>query len=423
MTRTEARPPATRPVHAYYVASLLAYLAHAMVAFGVVTWAQDTTGSTGLSGLAVLTLLSPTLLLALGAGRLADRRDRSTMLVAAQVLLAMTSVAMGIIAGSETDGGWILLPVTTVYGIAMAFALPSRLALIADIADLSALRGITVTSSFLNTAALAAGPPAVGLLGATGGWGLVFAAVVAAWVASTWATVIARVPAPTARRQPSTAAKDSLVDFFRARRDVALIVLLSVSFIVLLVGPLQILVPAFAGAELGLDAAGRGALMGVVGGGIFAGGVLARVTIAATGTRTLLAATGAAMASPIALALCNGVAATSVVLVVIGATAGYVGSIIPSQLQAAADDTLRGRLMAVWVIVRWAMPAFGALLAGTLGAVAGLRPGLVALGALGLTSVALLGPMLLRETKASELPHSPLDRASLTVATRYDVNG
>src|SRR5688500_8345479 len=82
----------------YDGSSVLAYLAHAMAGFAMVTWVHDTTGDSRLAGVAVGALLAPLLVLGLWAGSFADRVSRLRIVVRAQ--LVSVCAGLGLRAGS-----------------------------------------------------------------------------------------------------------------------------------------------------------------------------------------------------------------------------------------------------------------------------------------------------------------------------------
>jgi predicted MFS family arabinose efflux permease len=160
--------------------------------------------------------------------------------------------------------------------------------------------------------------------------------------------------------------------------------------ILLLFGPLQVLVPTFAGEVLDLDNGERGALMGVLGLGIVAGGVAAtRAVRLRRLPRWLVGAAVVAMALPLGLAVAGSVATAAAVLVVVGAAGGFFASVAPGIVQVAVGDDIRGRIMAAYVVVRWGLPALGAATAGLVADVLGLRATLAVYGVAGVLLIAI----------------------------------
>lgn len=425
MTLTEA-PTLVVPLHegeresvrgerVYHASSLLAYLAHAMAGFSVVAWVHDTTGDSRLSGLAVGSLLAPLLVLGLWAGSLADRTSRQRIVSRAQLVSIVASLALAAVAvGAGAPPPVLVVGIALVYGIGMAFIPQTRLAMLANVTSAARLRQATVTVSMVNTVALAAGPAVAGTVAGLAGWPAAFLAIALCWTASTvlaYATPIAGgraapAGAPVAAAPagpPSPPALVGSVGTLRAVRaylrdaDVvrSLIAMVAVS-ILLLFGPLQVLVPTFAGEVLDLGNGERGALMGVLGVGIVVGGVAAtRAVRLRQLPRWLVGTAVVAMALPLALAAAGGIATAAVVLLVMGAAAGFFASVAPGIVQAAVSDDIRGRIMAAYVVVRWGLPALGAATAGLVADTLGLRTTLA--------TYALAGTLLITLTARSFL--------------------
>lgn len=412
---TEATEPPRAGEWWYHGSSGLAYLAHAMAGFAVVTWVHDTTGDSRLAGVAVGALLAPLLVLGLWAGSLADRVSRQRIVVWAQLVSVAASLglwAVSLRVGAPPAG--LVVAIATVYGVGMAFIPQTRLAMLANVTAADRLRQATVTVSMINTFALAAGPAVVGQIATTAGWPAAFLTVAACWAASTVLALCTPAhspsrwpspgrPASHGRRswrrpsgdragtidggQPTAVAPTrgtvgAIASYLRGDAVVRALLGLVAASILLLFGPLQVLVPAFAGEVLALDDGQRGGLMGILGLGIVAGGVAATRLRRDLPQRMVVTA-AVSMALPIALAAAATSATAAIVLFALGATAGFSASVAPGIVQAAVPDEIRGRVMAAYVVVRWGLPALGAAAAGLLADTLGLRRALLAYGLVG----------------------------------------
>jgi MFS family permease len=392
----------------YHASSLLAYLAHAMAGFAVVAWVHDTTGNARLSGLAVGSLLAPLLVLGLWAGSLADRRPRRRIVTRAQLVSVAASLALAAVSlGDGAPAGPLVVGIALVYGVGMAFIPQTRLAMLANVTSPDRLRQATVTVSMVNTVALATGPALVGTIAGAAGWPAAFLAIALCWAGST--VLALRTPVTTASPVAGPAGERGTLRAIRHHLRTApvvrsLIAMVAAS-ILFLFGPLQVLVPAFAGEVLGLGNGERGALMGVLGLGIVAGGVAAtRAARLRRLPRWLVAAALAATVLPLGLAAAATTLTAALVLLLVGATGGFFASVAPGIVQAAVSDDIRGRIMAAYVVVRWGLPALGAACAGIVADALGLRPALAL--------YALTGTVLLALAAHSFLQALRLARAS-----------
>jgi predicted MFS family arabinose efflux permease len=269
----------------------------------------------------------------------------------------------------------------------------------------------------VNTVALAAGPALAGTVAGLAGWPAAFLAIALCWTASTVlavATPISPVAVAGGRAAPAGAlvaaapagspgppgTLRAVGGYLRGAAVVrSLIGMVAVS-ILLLFGPLQVLVPTFAGEVLDLDNGERGVLMGVLGLGIVAGGVAAtRAVRLRRLPRWLVGAAGVAMVLPLGLAIAGSVATAAAVLVVVGAAGGFFASVAPGIVQVAVSDDIRGRIMAAYVVVRWGLPALGAAAAGLVADVLGLRATLALYGVAGVLLIAIPGRTFLRSLR------------------------
>jgi MFS family permease len=380
----------------YHGSSLLAYLAHAMAGFAVVTWVHDTTGDSRLAGIAVGALLAPLLVLGLWAGSLADRVSRQRVVVRAQLVSVAATLGLWAVSlGADVPPAGLIVAIAAVYGVGMAFIPQTRLALLANVTTPERLRQATVTVSVINTVALAAGPAVVGQLAHAGGWPAAFLAIAACWTASTALALLTPVHAATLTTQ-GRGTVAAVATYLRGDAVVRALLGLVAASILLLFGPLQVLVPAFASDVLAMDNGQRGALMAVLGLGIVAGGVAAtRAARLRHLPRWLVATAVLAMALPAALAAASSTSA-AIILFAVGATGGFFASVAPGIVQVSVTDEIRGRVMAAYVVVRWGLPALGAAAAGLLAEVLGLRPTLVVYGLVGTALALTTGRRFLR---------------------------
>jgi MFS family permease len=313
--------------------------------------------------------------------------------------LALWAVSRG--GGAPPTG--LVVAVALVYGLGMAFVPQTRLAMLANVTSPERLRQATVTVSLINTIALAAGPALVGAIAAATSWATAFLAIALCWTASTLLAVVTPTARVSAGAPVERGSVRAIGRYLRGDAVVrSLIGMVAVS-ILFLFGPLQVLVPVFAGDVLGLDDGGRGALMGVLGVGIVIGGVTAlRARRLAHLPRWLVGCALAALLLPLALAGAGSFAAAAVVVLGVGAAGGFFASVAPGIVQTSVGDGIRGRAMAAYVVVRWGLPALGAAGAGLVADAIGLRPALVAYALTG----ALLHTLPARTFLRSVFPHA-----------------
>jgi predicted MFS family arabinose efflux permease len=155
------------------------------------------------------------------------------------------------------------------------------------------------------------------------------------------------------------------------------------------------LAPLYALRDLGLGAGGYGAFLGAAGAGAVTAALL--VTAFARGDRRPWLISGAlAMAVLIAfLAIVQVAAAAFVIAFLLGAAQITLAQNALVSVQRATPDALRGRVMGIWVMVFQGSSLFGAILAGWVAELAGVREALlVSAGALAV--IAILSALALR---------------------------
>lgn len=155
------------------------------------------------------------------------------------------------------------------------------------------------------------------------------------------------------------------------------------------------LAPLFTPGELGLGADGYGAFVGASGAGAVVAALL--VTAFARGDRRIWLISGAlSMAALIgSLALVDLVVVAFALAFLIGASQIILAQNALISVQTATPDALRGRVMGIWVMTFQGASLFGAILAGGLAELAGVR-GALFLSAAALAVIGMLAAVALR---------------------------
>lgn len=179
---TVSTPPTHQPPHRPGTArAALAYPAFRTLFVGtalssVGTWMQNftlpayldaRTGSAGLVGLMVFFQLGPLLLLSIPAGILADRLDRTRLVIAMQVVMLVMSVVLAILVATDTPL-WTIFAAQLAIGIANTVNAPAFSASIPMLVDRSDLPGAVSLNSAMINGSRIAGPALAALLAALG---------------------------------------------------------------------------------------------------------------------------------------------------------------------------------------------------------------------------------------------------------------
>jgi MFS family permease len=411
---TSRLPPAlrVRDFGLFWLGALAAGLATQMTAVAV-GWQVYAIHRHALDlGLIGLVEFAPLPLLALPAGQLADRFQRSLVYA---VSIAMTgAVAAGLLV--VTIGGatelWPFLALAAATGVALALGNPASRSLTPMLVPLDLLAGaITIRSIGIQTATIAG--PAIG--------GLVFAldaklvyVLAIGLLALALVSVLALRepsyrPAGAEPEPPSTA--QLLGGLHLIRNTPVLLGAITLDLFAVLFGGAVALLPLFARSVLHTGPAGLGVLRSAPAIGALAAGVaLAQRPIGARSGRALLLAVAAFGASMIVFGLSKWFAVSAVALAASGAADMVSMNIRSMTVALASPDALRGRVTAVEMVFISASNELGAFESGAAAALVGAVPAVVAGGILTIALAALwptLFPALARMDRLEHLRPRP----------------
>ncbi len=344
------------------------------IAIGWLTW--ELTSSGLWLGIIAFADFFPVFLIGPLAGAAADRWDRlrvvkvsqTISLVQATVLLALT------LSGHITIT--LLVVLTALQGVVVAFNQPARLALVPSLvthADMSA--AVALNAVIFNLARFV-GPILAGFAIVWSGVAAAFAANAASYVVFLLALVRIRI-APT--RTASSERQSMLAELKDGIRYTAThpgIAALLVLLIALGMGgrPLNELLPGFAAEVFRAGAGGFSVMASAIGAGAIVGGLWLGQRGRSSGL-TWIAVGSALVGSLASIAV---VATDSLViavpaLMVFGFCMSTAGIAIQTAIQLATAPGMRGRVMGLYGLIFRGAPALGALGAGVASAHFGLR--------------------------------------------------
>ena len=367
----------------------------AVVAFGFVAYAIS--GSATTLALVNLGWGIPMFLLSPLAGEVADRFPRRNVLLATQGVVGLSAVLAAVLIATGVIQVWQLMLVTLLQGMAFAFNIPARQALIAELvppADLANAVGLYNAGINFNRVA---GPAVAGAL-------LTVPAIGAAGVFSLMALLygvvmiaLFRLPPVAVVQRADRAAESRLTRLSSGMRYVsahpALRRLMLLAFLPLLFGmPYQALMPAVAAEVFRVDAAGLGLLLTANGLGALAGSIVIAGVDGAPGTMARVQLIAGAVFGVglvvFGLTPIYGVALALLALVG-GASAAYT-SINNTLLMSHTPPEYHGRVMGVYMMTFASMP-FSSLPAARLAEAIGLPTTLVLSGVLVVLAVIIGG--------------------------------
>lgn len=371
----------------------LYFFGHAISTLG--TWVQQValawliyrlTDSAALLGATAFIALIPQLLIGPLAGAWIDRHDKRRLLILVESLLALQALVLMLLTALELLTPALILGMTALLGVLNAVDTPLRQSLLGRfIDDRKDLSNALALNASLVTSSRFVGPPVAGLLLLFFSEAVCFGLNAVSYLALVIGLLLVRL-------QPSPIASGTLRSVFgegvrhiwqqhEVRR--LMISVLAVNFTA---SSYVVLLPVFARDVFLGDATTLGWLWGAAGLGSLASTLLlASLKSTARLARLLLLSALIASLTLILFALSTNLwlALAAIGLVGFGISCNNVGTNI--LLQEGADESLRGRIVAIYTSIRFGSEAIGGLLAGALAALFGaplvlLVYGLVLLG-------------------------------------------
>lgn len=344
------------------------------VVTGWLTW--ELTGSGAWLGLVVFADLFPTVVIGPIAGAYADRSDRLRVTKISQTLAMLQAIALFLLTATGLINIWLLLALTLFLGIVIAFNQPARLALVPALVPPSDLTAAVAVNSVVFNLARFIGPATAGLIIATVGIPVAYAANAATFVA--FLVALSRVRLSQAEGVPPLRGKlwPDLVAGIRYTASHAGIATILIMMIAANVAarPLIELLPGFAAAVFHAGATGLALLTSSVGAGaIVAGFWLAGISSGKSLGRAFLANTAISAVAGALFAATDSLWLAIPLLVVNGFAMAGMGIAAQTLIQISVDASMRGRVLSLFGLIFRGGPALGALVMGAASDYVGLR--------------------------------------------------
>ncbi|WP_110182971.1 MFS transporter [Nocardioides solisilvae] len=362
-------------------------------------------GSSGVAlGITTGLQFLPTLLLAPFAGLVADRVPKQRLLQATNLGMAAPALVLGLLAVTGTAEIWHVYVLATVLGVSSAFDAPARQSFVSEMVDPADLSNAVGLNSASFNAARLVGPGLAGVLIAALGGGVVATGWVILANALSYAAPIAALrrldpsrldtPEPTGRR-PGAVLEG--VRYVRGRPDLLLI--LAIVFVAGTFGLNFQLTSALMATEVfGKGATEYGAL-----GTFLAVGSLAGALLAARRERVRhRLVVGAALlfgAVEVVAGLAPSYLVFALLAPVLGLTSLTMITAANTYMQMSTTAGMRGRVMALYLMVFMGGTPLGAPVVGWIGEALGARWTLVLGGGATVAGVALAAALFLAATR------------------------
>jgi MFS family permease len=326
---------------------------------------NELTRSPFLVALVTTALTLPRLVLTLPAGALADAVDRRTLMIVGNVVGALSTAGMAVLAATGAMTPAWLLGLSALLGVGNAVSLPAQQTLVPDLVP-AALRAqaITLNSAAFNVAR-AVGPSIGGLLVGAGLTATSFGLNTASFALVVGVLLtFPRQPAEDDVRGHLWRAAALGVRYVRFTRPIRVLIVVTGLF-TLTASSVQTLLPSVSSDDLGVGATGFGLLYGVFGVGALAG-VLGRDRARARLGRTMLpGAVTAFGVGGVAFGVAPSAGAAAAGLAVCGVAWVWTLITLNASVQTLAPRWVRGRVVSLYLLAIGLQPV-GAFVAGAL---------------------------------------------------------
>lgn len=325
----------------------------------------------------------PTLFLMIPAGVVADRLPKRRVVLIAQTAMMLQALTLAGLAALHRLQPWHVALLAACNGVANSFEAPARHAMAVEMVDdrRDLMNAVALNSTIINTGRVI-GPAIGGLILARFGAAPCFAINGLSFLAVLAALLSMRLAPCEPRTGTESVVAQVRVGMSYIWRDRPLCTLLALVGVGQLFGFFHtILMPAYAAGVLHVGETGLGTLNAAVGVGALTGSLLVASMAAHSGRRFLLV--GGALLFPLSVlgfSVSRSLAFSALCLALNGMGFVAQNATINTMIQGAVPDDLRGRVMAVYILLFFGSTPFASLMAGTLGQMLGVRAA-VAIGA------------------------------------------
>lgn len=370
------------------------------------SWMQDTalpwlvlqlTHSPFHVGLLVFCRYGPFMVGGLYGGVLADRFDNRRVLMFSQSLAMCAAAGLAAISFTATANLWLLYLLATATGVALVFDNPSKHVLIYQLVGRAELQNAISLNISIQNSAKVVGPALAGVLIAAAGTSWCFVVNACSFLAMLAALLAMRpaelFPIERGERQTGLQALREGIAEVRTSRLLRTIVGLGAALGLFCFSAIRTLLSVFADETLHGGPRTFGALFAAYGAGAVAG-ALAGAARKRTDRRLLLGGALLFTAPILALATVRVTVPAVALLFIVGVGwATWSGQAV-AQVQLAAPDRVRGRVISVYMYAIIASAPLGGLLGGWLADVGGTELAFAVSGGAGIAAVAVAAATL-----------------------------
>ncbi|WP_308468323.1 MFS transporter [Rathayibacter soli] len=351
-------------------------------------------GSVAAVGITVAMQFAPMLFFGLMGGVIADRHSKRRLLIITQSTAAAIAAMLAVLVLTGGIQVWHIWALAFVLGLVTVIDNPARQVFVNEIVGPRNIRNaISVNSSTFQLGSLI-GPALGGIAITAVGSGWAFAINSAACVVVV-CTIVAMNPARLLRIPPMPRSKGQLVQGLRyaARKPAILWTLVVLSAVTMFAFNMPVLLAAYADNVFHVGAGGYGLFNAMVAAGAL-GGAMASARRVRFGLRTTIL--GAAVLGLIqgAAGFVPAIAPFTIMIVAAGAASLLFFTAANTLVQISSNLSIRGRVMALFILVQLGGQAIGGPIMGGLVEAFGANAGMVISGAVPLVVACVAGAIL-----------------------------
>lgn len=301
-------------------------------------------------------------------GMVADRFAKRPLLVLTQAVAMVLAITFGFLITWDMAPLWSVLCFAAMLGTTMAYDIPIRQAFAVEmVGRRDLMSGIALNSAVFNVGRFT-GPMIAGFVISTLGIAACFVFNGLSFLGVIIALSLMVLPKRPKKADVDHSPPDLLGGFRTVLQTPRLLGMLGMMASVLITGGAYLaLLPALADNHLGLNEKGYAALMSCNGlGGLLGALMVASVKEISARKSAIKLGIGLIASGLIVLSFCNSVWTACPVLVITGAGLVLFLASTNSTVQLSISDSIRGRVMGIWVLIFGASQPIGSYTAGNI---------------------------------------------------------
>jgi MFS family permease len=366
------------------------------------------TDSPAALGLIGVCQFGPTLILGLPAGVLVDRLPKRRLLMVTQIATAAITGVLALLVATDRVELWQIYVAAIALGIVSAVDMPARQAFVVDlVGEEDLMNAIALNSALFNTTRVA-GPAMAGLLLAAFGPQICFVLNAISYIPVIFGLGVMQTQGRPKRGgeggSPAERLREGLA-YVRRSSAVRLPIILA-GLMAIFGMNFGVWAPLLARDALDIGASGFGLLMSSLGVGSLAGALMLAFTRRRPSPRVMLGMALLFGGLEIALGAVAGLGLTAVLAMVLMAGTGFAMSttmaLANTIVQTNSPDWMRGRVMSIYLTVFAGSTPIGAALAGFMSDFWGSPVAVAAGGAVVAVVTLAMGGRLMRIARRSE---------------------